>query len=29
MAILCLYEDLGQIDVIAGILKLRKRFRMS
>ena len=26
---LCLYGDLGQIDVIAGILKLRKRFRMS
>ena len=29
MAILCLYDDLGQINVIAGILKLRKRFRMS
>ena len=26
---LCLYDDLGQIIVIAGILKLRKRFRMS
>ena len=26
---LCLYDDLGQINVIAGILKLRKRFRMS
>ena len=26
---LCLYDDLGQIHVIAGILKLRKRFRMS
>ena len=26
---LCLYGDLGQIDVIAGILKLRKCFRMS
>ena len=26
---LCLYGDLGQINVIAGILKLRKRFRMS
>ena len=26
---LCLYNDLGQINVIAGILKLRKRFRMS
>ena len=26
---LCLYYDLGQINVIAGILKLRKRFRMS
>ena len=25
----CLYDDLGQINVIAGILKLRKRFRMS
>ena len=25
---LCLYDDLGQINVIAGILKLRKRFRM-
>ena len=26
---LCLYDDLGQINVIAGILKLWKRFRMS
>ena len=26
---LCLCGDLGQINVIAGILKLRKRFRMS
>ena len=26
---LCLYDDLGQINVIAGILKLRKCFRMS
>ena len=26
---LCLYDDLGQINVIAGILKLGKRFRMS
>ena len=26
---LCLYDDLGQINVTAGILKLRKRFRMS
>ena len=26
---LCLYDDLGQINVIPGILKLRKRFRMS
>ena len=26
---LCLYGDLGQINVIAGILKLRKHFRMS
>ena len=26
---LCLYNDLGQINVIAGILKLWKRFRMS
>ena len=26
---LCLYDDLGQINVIAGILKPRKRFRMS
>ena len=26
---LCLYGDLGQINVIARILKLRKRFRMS
>ena len=26
---LCLYGDLGKINVIAGILKLRKRFRMS
>ena len=26
---LCLYNDLGQINVIAGISKLRKRFRMS
>ena len=26
---LCLYDDLGQINVIAGILKLRERFRMS
>ena len=26
---LCLYDDLGKINVIAGILKLRKRFRMS
>ena len=26
---LCLYDDLGQINVIAEILKLRKRFRMS
>ena len=26
---LCLYDDLGQINVIAGILKLRKRFRVS
>ena len=26
---LCLYDGLGQINVIAGILKLRKRFRMS
>ena len=26
---LCLYGDLGQINVIAGISKLRKRFRMS
>ena len=26
---LCLYGDLGQIDVVAGILKLLKRFRMS
>ena len=26
---LCLYDDLGQINVIAGILKLRKGFRMS
>ena len=26
---LCLYGDLGQINVIAEILKLRKRFRMS
>ena len=26
---LCLFDDLGQINVIAGILKLRKRFRMS
>ena len=24
----CLYDDLDQINVIAGILKLRKRFRM-
>ena len=29
LVILCLYDDLGQINVIAGILKLRKRFRMS
>ena len=26
---LCLYDDLGQINVIAEIVKLRKRFRMS
>ena len=26
---LCLYDDLRQINVIAGILKLQKRFRMS
>ena len=26
---LCLYGDLGQINVMAGILKLRKRLRMS
>ena len=26
---LCLYGDLGQINVMAGILKLRKWFRMS
>ena len=26
---LCLYDDLGQINVMAGILKLRKWFRMS
>ena len=26
---LCLYDGLGQINVIAGILKLRKSFRMS
>ena len=26
---LCLYDDLGHINVIAGILKLWKRFRMS
>ena len=26
---LCLYRDLGQINVIAVTLKLRKRFRMS
>ena len=26
---LCLYGDLGQINMIAGILKLRKRFRVS
>ena len=26
---LCLYDDLDQINVIAGILKLRKRFKMS
>ena len=26
---LCLYGDLGQVNVKAGILKLRKRFRMS
>ena len=26
---LCLYGDLGQINVMAGILKLWKRFRMS
>ena len=26
---LCLYDDLSQINVIAGILKLRKRFTMS
>ena len=26
---LCLYDDLGQTNVIAGILKLLKRFRMS
>ena len=26
---LCLYDDLGQINVIAGKLKLWKRFRMS
>ena len=26
---LCLYDSLGQITVIARILKLRKRFRMS
>ena len=26
---LCLYDDLGQIDVITGILKLRKHFRVS
>ena len=29
LAPLCLYGDLGQVHVIAGILKLRKRFRMS
>ena len=29
LVILCLYDDLGQINVIAGILKLWKRFRMS
>ena len=29
LVILCLYDDLGQINVIAGILRLRKRFRMS
>ena len=29
LVILCLYDDLGQINVIAEILKLRKRFRMS
>ena len=29
LVILCLYDDLGHINVIAGILKLRKRFRMS
>ena len=26
---LCLYGDLGQINMIAGIVKLGKRFRMS
>ena len=26
---MCLCGDLGQINVIAGVLKLRKRFRMS
>ena len=26
---LCLYDDLDQINVIAGILKQRKRFKMS
>ena len=29
LSLLCLYDDLGQINVTAGILKLRKRFRMS
>ena len=29
LVILCLYDDLGRINVMAGILKLRKRFRMS
>ena len=29
LATLCLYDDLGQINVIAGMLKLWKRFRMS
>ena len=29
LLILCLYGDLGQINVMARVLKLRKRFRMS